>query len=95
MKTWVAPTVTVCKMADLKKVIQARAWSVGQAMEMGEFLDQCNASSVGTVYMAENPGHMIQVEVIGWIFATLVTLRSRLGEIFSYQKINGSWVRNY
>lgn len=96
MTAWQKPIITVYKLSDVKKKIKAHAWSVGSAMAMGSFLDSCNAGSTGTVYMEENPGHMIQVEVIGWTFIgiyTLVELLNReTGEVYRYSNASGSWV---
>ena len=65
---------------------------------MGSYLDEANVGMCGTVYMDFNPGHAIQVEVIGRVIIggyIIVTLVTEYGETYSYQKpeYGGIWER--
>ena len=98
MKRWSAPCIVQCTAEELKQIIKVRAWSVGSAYEVGEFLDTANQGMSGTVYMDGNQGHAIQVTVIGWtiVFGIEVKeLLSSTGETYKYQKIGGVWQRVY
>lgn len=100
MAQWKTPKMEKFSTKQLSKIIRAKAWSVSSAMEMGEFLDNANMGMSGTVYMDFNPGHAIQVEVIGRIFIAgylVVTLLTSEGESYTYRRPEngGIWERSY
>lgn len=94
MKRWSAPCIVRYATEELKQIIKVRAWSVGSAYEVGEFLDSANQGMSGMVYMDGNQGHAIQVTVIGWTIILGIEVKELLsstGEIYRYQKIGGVW----
>ena len=98
MKKWKKPVQIQCDSKHLSNVIKASAWSVGDAYQLGEFLDEANLGSRGSVYMDFNYGHAIQVEVIGWTILggyRIITLLTSSGETYSYSRpeSGGMWER--
>ena len=96
MKSWSTPSIEYCKAEELKQIIKARAWSVGGVYSVGEFLNTANQGMSGTVYMDGNPGHTVQVTVIGWFIVLGIEVKELMlstGEIYRYRKIAGIWVR--
>lgn len=96
MKNWNKPCVIICDFKKLKGFIYANAWSVEEAMQLGEFLDNANAGSRGTVYMDFNPGHEIQVEVLGRIILggyIIIDFITSTGERYTYKRVEsgGAW----
>ena len=100
MKTWQSPSILKYNAIELSQIIKANAWSVGSAYNMGEFLDNANQGMCGTVYMDFNPGHAVQVEVLGRVIIggyIIVTLITSYGETYSYSRPEhgGIWSRYY
>ena len=98
MKNWKKPSITKYDFEKLSKIVKAKAWSTESAMEMGEYLDEANVGMSGSVYMDFNPGHAIQVEVIGRVIVggyLIVTLITSAGETYSYTRpeSGGTWQR--
>lgn len=96
MRKWEKPIVAQMNCEDLQKNIVARAWSVGSAMTVGEFLDSANQGSRGLVELDFNPGHQIQVEVIGvFVIAGFVIkeILTETGLDLKYQQLYpGNWI---
>lgn len=66
MITWKKPEAVFYNTEALTRSIKAKAWSIGSAMAIGSFLDECNQGDIGTVYMSDdNAGYTVQVEVLG------------------------------
>lgn len=97
MSNWKKPVVICYNMKLLARSIKAKAWSVGAAMAVGQFLDECNQGDIGTVYMdPDNPGYTIQVEVIGHVIGGIIILMDILtGDRYEYSNENGVWERKY
>lgn len=98
MQNWATPTVEKFNAKQLSKIIKAKAWSVSSAMDVGEFLDNANVGMSGTVYMDFNPGHAIQVEVIGRVIIggyLIITLITSSGDTYTYNRpeSGGVWQR--
>lgn len=89
MNQWKTPKMEKFSTQQLSKIIRAKAWSASPAVQLGMFLDEANVGMRGSVYVDFNPGHAIQVEVIGRVFTAgyiVVTLLTSEGETFTYRR---------
>lgn len=91
---WKKPVLIQAQLDEIMKFIRVSAWSVDSCMSVGEFLD--SQAAVGVVEFEFNPGHEVQVEVIGRIIVAghyIATLIDSFGRQYKYRKSlsGGSW----
>lgn len=98
MNQWKTPKMEKFSTKQLSKIIRAKAWSASPAVQMGEFLDNATMGLRGSVYVDDNYGHVIQVEVIGRVFVAgylVVTLLTSNDETITYRRPEngGPWYK--
>ena len=100
MNQWKTPKMEKFSTKQLSQIIRAKAWSASPEVQLGMFLDQANVGMRGMVHADFNPGHAIQVEVIGRVFTAgylVVTFITSDGNTYTYRRPEGGgfWERSY